>query len=215
MVSFSKLNQFIRQSYTKNLFVSNTLSCMVLLAVGDGFTQYVGAKAASQQPFLADFIVPKSASNLTATKSSPMFNFDWSRNNNMIALGVFLGPLTHFWYKFLDNRFPRRTKFLIVKKLLIDQLFMSPIMNITLIVGLHLLEGMAFRDLGKQFDEKFVTLYKYDCALWIPAQAFNFQYIPSRYRVLYVNMVTLFWNTISSYIMFNSEENCDLNCTFN
>ena len=78
----------------------------------------------------------------------------------MIALGVVLGPLTHFWYKFLDNRFPRRTKFLIVKKLLMDQLFMAPIMNITLIVGLHLLEGMAFRDLRRQFDEKFVTLYK-------------------------------------------------------
>lgn len=44
MASFSKLNQFMRKIYTKNLFASNTVSCMVLLAVGDGITQYVEHK---------------------------------------------------------------------------------------------------------------------------------------------------------------------------
>ena len=38
-----------------------------------------------------------------------------------------------------------------------------------------------------------------DWAVWPPAQLINFLLIPSAYRVLYVNTVTLAWDVFMSY----------------
>jgi hypothetical protein len=38
--------------------------------------------------------------------------------------------------------------------------------------------------------------------MWSPAQVLNFMFVSPQYRVLYVNIVTLFWNIILSTLLF-------------
>lgn len=44
---------------------------------------------------------------------------------------------------------------------------------------------------------------KYDCSIWPIVQLINFYFIPTVYRLLYVNFVSLLWNALLSYLMFN------------
>ena len=37
-----------------------------------------------------------------------------------------------------------------------------------------------------------------DCVVWPPLQLINFTFVPLQYRVLYVNVANLFWNTFLS-----------------
>lgn len=198
MVSFSKLSLFVKNAYNKNLFVSNTLTCMVLLAVGDGITQY----AENQQKNQTNL-------NLIDAKKTPWFlNFDWSRNGKMFALGTALGPVTHFWYNYLDKILPGRTKYVLLRKICLDQCIGATLLTLTLIIGLHVLDEQKINpaSVKEALDDKFLTIYKADCAIWTPANTLNFYYVSAKYRVLYINVVTLFWNIIVSCIMFSDNE---------
>ena len=42
-------------------------------------------------------------------------------------------------------------------------------------------------------------LFQFDWCIWPPTQWLNFTYVPERYRVLYVNVVTVVWDVFLSY----------------
>lgn len=214
MVSFSKINSFFRKAYNKSLFASNVTTCMVLLGAGDCFTQYVEHKTIGLNS-TADVVkaaaVTQVNTQMSLTNTSSGFSVDWSRCMKMFAVGSAVGPFQHVFYTFLDKKFPKKTKTVILKKLFIDQLFAASMLNLILIAGIHLLDGQKLSALPEAFKEKFLTLYFYDCILWIPAQLLNFNFVSPTHRVLYINLVTLIWNTISSFVMFND---VSLNSTF-
>lgn len=44
------------------------------------------------------------------------------------------------------------------------------------------------------------VLFQFDWFIWPPTQWVNFMYVPDRYRVMYVNVVTVLWDVFLSYI---------------
>lgn len=50
-------------------------------------------------------------------------------------LGTIIGPVQHFWYTFLDRQFRNKTKSVIIKKVILDQICFAPILNLLLIAG--------------------------------------------------------------------------------
>jgi protein Mpv17 len=126
-----KLNKFVaklRSTYEQKPFACNTVSCMALLAVGDALTQYMENRMKKKTNVLL-------ANNLQANKSF-LFSYDFTRTAKMFILGSPLGIVQHVWYGFLDNKFPRQhTKSIILKKVFIDQVCFSPIMNVVVVAG--------------------------------------------------------------------------------
>lgn len=126
--------------------------------------------------------------------------FDPKRTSHMAASGAAVGVLCHHWYKVLDKFIVGKTVDMVVKKLVLDQFIFSPIMILTFFGSLALFEENASENFKEEVNEKFTTLYKAEWMVWPPAQVINFYFLPTRYRVLYDNTISLGYDVYTSQV---------------
>lgn len=186
---FSKFRTAVKQawktSFTKNLLLTNIVSSGGLLVIGDVIQQRL---------------------EISQNKDKV---FDKERSVRMGLVGLSQGPPHHYWYLYLDKWIPGKTAAVVCKKILADQIFAAPFFAITFIYGASLLEGKTLGSCWTEFKTKFPTIYLFDWFIWPPTQAVNFAIVPSQYRVLYVNGVTVLWDVFLSYIKHKPDTETD------
>ncbi|KAM3856581.1 mpv17-like protein 2 [Vipera latastei] len=132
--------------------------------------------------------------------------WDIDRTFHMLVTGCSTGPLLHYWYLWIDKISPRKgvqQLKVVITKVAIDQTF-APFFGGWYFIIMALLQGHSLADGIDEFRDKFWDYYLAELAVWPAAQTFNFLYLPSKYRVLFVNVMTLGWNVYLSYLKHRS-----------
>ncbi|XP_013190880.2 mpv17-like protein 2 [Amyelois transitella] len=130
-------------------------------------------------------------------------NYDYKRTIHMGFSGAAVGVLCHNWYKVLDRFIVGKTTSMVVKKLVLDQLIFSPVMIMTFFGSLALFEENPLENFRDEVTDKFVTLYRAEWMVWPPAQIINFYFLPTKYRVLYDNFISLGYDVYTSQVKHN------------
>ncbi|XP_076376663.1 mpv17-like protein 2 [Megalopta genalis] len=126
--------------------------------------------------------------------------FSVNRTRNMAVSGMSIGIVCHYWYKYLDARLPGRSISTVLKKVVVDQLICSPLCIAIFFVTLGILERNSWSDLKNEIIRKAHILYIAEWVIWPPAQIFNFYFLPTKYRVLYDNTISLGYDIYTSQI---------------
>ena len=60
---------------------------------------------------------------------------DWGRTGRMGLIGLLFGAPDHYWYKYLDTRYPGRDRLSVSRKVLLDLLIMGTLGTVAFYVG--------------------------------------------------------------------------------
>lgn len=77
----------------------------------------------------------------------------------MFLVGLLFGPLHHYVYGWLQNVLPKRDFKTITKKILFDQVIMSPICILSFFYGMGFMERKSLKGVNEEISKKFVEVY--------------------------------------------------------
>lgn len=127
------------------------------------------------------------------------WNWDMLRTGRFVLLGAALvAPVCHLWYANLMTRFPGSTGRQIAKRVVLDQFFFAPLFLPTWLLNLWMLEGRSADYVLEEMPRTLPKAVVANWQLWIPAQTVNLGFIPSKYQVLFSNIVAVAWNAYLS-----------------
>lgn len=74
-------------------------------------------------------------------------------------VGLLFGPLHHYVYGWLQNVLPKRDLKTITKKILFDQLILSPVCILSFFYGMGYMERKPVKAMNEEISKKFVEVY--------------------------------------------------------
>lgn len=106
-------------------------------------------------------------------------------------------------YILLDRKLPGRTLKVVIKKLLVDQLLFSPVCLTVFFLSLGVFRGGNWEEFFTNLHHKGWRLYAAEWLVWPPAQIINFYLLPTKYRVLYDNTISLLFDIYTSRVCYD------------
>lgn len=175
---FSRLQTFSRKAFSdRYLLATNVAISVSLSGVGDVIEQHYEIWAGEQE------------------------RWNRKRTAHMSISGMTVGIFCHNWYRYLDARLPGRSIGLVLKKVLIDQTIASPCVIFLFFITLGALRRSTAAEVLDEIRDKAAVLYTAEWVVWPPAQILNFYILPTRFRVLYDNTISLGYDVYTSAVI--------------
>lgn len=202
----------------KNLLLTNALISTLMGTAGDAIQQNYDIMSTKIERRKSDQgsddgkVTSESSSRNT---SEPKYN--WTRAGHMSAAGLTTGVLCHYWYIWLDKFYgPDRFLKVVFKKVLVDQILLSPVNLAVYFTTVGLLERSKASKIKDEIIEKGMeNIYVVEWFIWPPAQFINFLWIPLKYRLLFDNIISLGFDIYSPYVKYKTQLRTEKenNCT--
>jgi protein Mpv17 len=148
--------------------------------IGDGIAQYAESRS----------------------KPRGAVGYDAGRASRLCAYAAVIGsPVGHYWFHFLDKFiFPNAMAhpMTAVVKTLLDQVLMAPAGIALFFSAMSVLEGNSVQEAWQSTKEKFKPTLMANYVLWPAANLINFAFVPPAQRILYCNVVYIFWASFLS-----------------
>jgi len=126
--------------------------------------------------------------------------FDLKRLVRMATFGLLVhGSTGHYFYNFLDSKLPGndlKTTFL---KVAIDQTLWAPIFMVMFFTYMGAFD-MDFASIIPSIKDKTFDAVQASWKTWIPAHTINFKFVPSKFRLFYINAIQIGFNCFLSII---------------
>ena len=196
----------LTKEYSKCLqtqpLLTNVLTASALCVFSDSVSQYYER---SKEKAAAIKISTAEATPLSVSKHSFYRSFCMS-----IYGAITYGWLVTYWFKFLNHLVPQQgiTFPLVLKKVTINQFFMSPLLNsmfftyVTLTRDLTSSLAEKLRQVPIKLKKDLIPTIKRSCVYWGVAQTVNFSFVTTRYQLLYTNSAFVIWTIYTSFIGF-------------
>ncbi|CAH1406401.1 unnamed protein product [Nezara viridula] len=120
---------------------------------------------------------------------------DYRRTLRFVVIGTVIGPTIHKWYTIIDKVVGKQQDFkTVIKKTTLDQLAMAPAMLGAFLTSITLMEGGGIEDIRNRFKKDYFAILTNNYKVWPAVQLITFR-LPVDFRVLFVQIVALGWNT--------------------
>lgn len=108
------------------------------------------------------------------------------------------GPAASTWFKFLQRNVVLKNKNAeMLARVACDQLIFAPVFISVFLSSMAVLEGSSPRD---KLQKSYTTALTTNWMIWPFVQMVNFKFIPLHHRLLFVNTVSIGWNSYLSYL---------------
>jgi len=138
------------------------------------------------------------------------WKFNTQHLNTMLIYGV--GYSCLFSYHWYTNFLPRLTQSkdpskikMTLKKTFLDQTVNSGLADSTFLYFMTRLNGGDHDDAIEKHKKDFLRIFIMDQKVWIIVQLFNFYYIPIRYQIFVVSIISVFWSAYLSFVQHVEE----------
>ena len=123
----------------------------------------------------------------------------------MGALGfIWVGPLINTWYMILERRVKAGGVRGTLIKIACDQILFAPILIFSIV---NFLRTPSSKEEFKQvMSTEYLTVLKTNYFFWPLVQYITFSVIPLNLRVVWVNVVSVGWNTFISWVMYGKKK---------
>mmetsp|Transcript_27378 Transcript_27378/g.75471 ORF Transcript_27378/g.75471 Transcript_27378/m.75471 type:complete len:235 (-) Transcript_27378:133-837(-) len=126
---------------------------------------------------------------------------DWKRFFTLSFFGfIWHGPTGHYFYNWLDRKIPGTSGKVVALKVGIDQAIWCPIFMTVFFTYLGLANGDAFNVIGNKIKNDLLPACQGSWKVWIFVHAINFKFIPTKYRLIYINSIQIAFNMFLSMI---------------
>ena len=134
--------------------------------------------------------------------SKPSPQLDWHRTRQVAITGfTWSGPISHTWYAILEHLVTIKDKLIgLIIRMILDACLFSPVAVAGYFIWRTILEGGGSNDIVAKLRDSYLNALLASFRFWPCANIINFSLVPVEYRVLYNNMLSLFWNGYLSHI---------------
>ena len=147
----------------------------------------------------------------TVFQKNHVLDFDITRTLRNGFIGLCFGPLVHEYYQFSDSILPPEDGlFIRFQKILMDQTIYLTTKCTIYIAAVGLLGGDDLSTVKKTIEDKIGDIVISAWKFWPLVHCITYGLIPARHRILWVNMVDLFWNAILASKAQKVEESADV-----
>jgi protein Mpv17 len=129
-------------------------------------------------------------------------DLDFTRIVQVAITGLsYSGPITHVWYGTLEKIVKIQDPLIgLIARIILDAIIFSPVTVSGYFTVRSILEGSGFQGAREKLEARFVSTVLGAWKFWPLANIINFGLIPLEFRVLYVNVLSLFWTGYLSYV---------------